>query len=105
VGTTHPAEQDITLVIRADNGRDSDGNQILAGTQVTVRGLFAPGSSSELIQGQDTAIAHPSVILFPPLPTISARDGVIVNGTPYEVDGQPEQWQPGTVVRLMNVTG
>jgi hypothetical protein len=101
-------------VQRVKTGADAYGNDVWAETPVSVDAVFAPGSSSELIQGQDTVLTHPSLYLptdSPPAPT----DRVTVDGVIYDVDGQPDVWpaspftgrQPDypIVVRLLNVTG
>jgi hypothetical protein len=101
-------------VQRTVTGTDAYGNDLYGETTVSVGAVFAPGSSSELIQGQDTVLTHPSLYLplsSPPAPT----DRVVVDGVTYDVDGKPEVWpaspltgwQPDypVVVRLLNVTG
>lgn len=101
-------------VQRTVTGRDDHGNDVYTETDVSVDAVFVPGSSSELVQGQDTVLTHPTLYLPadpPPAPT----DRVVVNGVTYDVDGTPQMWpaspftgwQPDypVVVRLLNVTG
>lgn len=100
-----PAERDIVLVRRAVIGEDELGDDLYGETRSTVRGLFAPGGTSELVQGQNTVITQPTAYLFPPVPDLSAVDAVEVDNDRYEIDGDPGVWDPGVVLRLQRVTG
>lgn len=108
---TFPLGAQITLVTRAKSGTDSYGNDVYGETTTTVVGAFAPGGSSELIQGQDTVITQPTVYL-PAGTDVTSVDEVEVNGLRYLVDGEPNAWvspftgwAPGVEVRLERVTG
>lgn len=101
----------VTVVTRTASGRDADGNTTWTETSVTVTGAFAPGGSSELIQGQDTVITQPTVYL-PSGTAVQPTDRVTVAGLTYEVDGSPNEWiNPftgsdfGVEVKLQRVTG
>lgn len=123
-----PYGEKLVLVTRTVTGRDSYGNDVYGLTTTVVVGAFAPGGSSELIQGQDTLIANPTVYL-PAGTAVGGVDAVVRNptlngdqpvldgdGKPlgdwYEVDGPPAVWSspltgwsPGVEVRLERVTG
>lgn len=122
----------VALIARAISGEDAFGNDIYAEIVSACRGVFAPGSSSELIQGQDTVIDKPTVYL-PTGTDVSAVDAVIPQavtdstgalildgtgkpqGVRYNVDGSPDAWPPSpfsgwvadfsVVVVLEKVTG
>lgn len=104
----------VTLNKRVKSGQDALGNDTFTTTAATVAGVFAPGGSSEQVQGQDVVITQPTVYLLTGT-DVSAVDSLTVNGLAYEVDGQPEDWPPSpfsgwqpdysVVVRLRRVTG
>lgn len=105
----------VTLITRTVTGRDQYGNDQYGETSTTVGGVFAPGGSSELVQGQDTVISKPTVYL-PAGTGVSAVDAIVVGGLRYTVDGQPADWTAGSpftgwvpqfpvVVQLQRVTG
>jgi hypothetical protein len=105
--------QPITLLKRVKRTQpDSFGNDVFdAVPQVTVTGAFNPGTSVELVQGEDILTTQPTVML-PPGTQVAAIDAVQVDGLVYEVDGSPNApvnpftgWQPGVVVKLKRVTG
>lgn len=108
---TFPYGKAITLVTRAVTGRDVYGNDVYGETTTTVVGAFAPGGSSEQVQGQDTVTTQPTAYL-PSGTDPTAIDALEVDGQRYEVDGDPQSWQspytgwaPGVAVRLQRVTG
>jgi len=108
---TFPFAQTVTVVKRVKSGTDSFGNDVFTTTQVDVPGAFNPGTSAELVQGQDLLTVQPSVYL-PPGTDVAAIDAVQVGGLLYEVDGSPNAWtnpytgwNPGTEVKLRRVTG
>lgn len=94
-------------------GQDAYGNDTYTTVTVSVDAVFAPGGSTEVVNGQDLVVTQPTVYL--PLPAPAALDAVTVDGQDYEVDGQPETWPPSpfsgwqpeypVVVRLRRVTG
>jgi hypothetical protein len=101
----------ITLVKRVKGVPDALGNDTWMTVQTAASGVFNPGGSAELVQGQDLLTVQPTVYL-PPATDISAVDAVIVFGDTYEVDGRPNRWQspfsawsPGVEVKLKRVTG
>ncbi|MGZ6852469.1 MAG: hypothetical protein ACXVGC_00140 [Mycobacteriaceae bacterium] len=102
----------VTFHTRTASGKDAYGNTTYTETNVDVPGCgFNPGGSVELVQGQDMVRTQPEVYA-PPGTVVSAVDQVTVNGTRYDVDGQPVTvtnpftgWQPPVVVRLKAVTG
>jgi hypothetical protein len=51
--------------------------------------VVSPRNSSELVQGQDTAILG-LMVMMPGTPSITAVDRVRVNGVVYVVDGPPQ---------------
>lgn len=104
----------VTLITRTVTGRDADGNDVYGETSLSVPAVFAPGGSSELVQGQDTVIYKPTVYL-PAGTDVTAVDALEIGGQPFEVDGQPQDWSAGSptgwvpdfpiVVQLERVTG
>lgn len=102
----------VTLVSRTVNGTDADGNDVWAETTTDIkRCAFDPGASSEVLQGRDTVITQPTLYL-PRAVAVTPTDQFVVNGRRYDVDGSVDPytnpftgWSPGTVVRLMEVTG
>lgn len=110
---TFPVGIPVTIIKRTRNGRDSMGNDVWTETRTDTRGVFNPGSSVELVQGQDVLTIQPTLVV-PVGTAIASTDAVEVptGGDPYEVDGAPAApqspftgWQPGVVVRLRRVTG
>lgn len=83
----------VTLNKRVKSGTDAFGNDVYAATASTVAGVFAPGGSSEQMQGQDIVITQPTVYLLTGT-DVSAVDSLTVNGLAYEVDGSPNAWPP-----------
>ena len=103
-----------TFVIhsRGVTGRDADGNDVYGDTDTTTTGVFAPEGSTELIQGQNTVLTHPTIYLEDGAPVPSPTDQVTVRGVRYDIDGQPQVfhnpftgYEPGAVVKLMGATG
>lgn len=108
---TFPFGKVITLVKRTKGVPDAYGNDTWTTSASTVHGAYNPGSSSELVQGQDVLTIQPSVYL-PAGTSVAALDAVQVDGLTFEVDGQPNAWvNPftghafGIEVRLKRVTG
>jgi len=89
-----PAGQTVTLVTRtlADE-KDADGNDVYTETTTDVPNVPVwPRGASELVQGQDTTITGLSCLL-PPDVDVTAIDAVKVNGSTYEVDGEPQPYR------------
>lgn len=97
-------------------GRDGDGNSTYTPATFAVPGcVFAPGGSTELVQGQDLVIDQPTV--YAPTGTaVGAPDSVIVPGYgTFDVDGAPQVWPPhpmtgwqppnSVVIKLKDVSG
>jgi hypothetical protein len=108
---TFPFGQPITLIRRVKAALDAFGNDTWTTTTATVSGAFNPGTSVELVQGEDLLTTQPTVML-PPGTQVNALDAVQVDGLVYEVDGSPNSpvnpftgWAPGVVVKLRRVTG
>jgi hypothetical protein len=124
---THPATHIMALIVREDSGRDEYGNQIRSETAVQVVGLFAPGGSTESTAGEDRVVTQPRMLLQPGQTIPSAIDAAVpdpvlvldgdgvlqfdldendlVQGDRFDVDGAPEVWEPGVVVKLIRQTG
>ena len=95
--------------------QDGYGNDVPGTpTETPATGAFAPAGSTELIQGQDTVIANPTVYLTDGSPIPKATDKIRreATGETFLVDGQPLVFhnpftgdEPGAVVRLERVTG
>jgi hypothetical protein len=108
---TFPFGQAITLIRRVKAAPDAFGNDTWTTATSTVSGAFNPGTSVELVQGEDVLTTQPTVML-PPGTQVAAVDAVQVDGDIYEVDGSPNApvnpftgWAPGVVVKLKRVTG
>ena len=101
----------VSLVRRSKSGTDAYGNDVFATTSTVVAGAFAPGGSTEQVQGQNVVITQPTLYL-PPGTDVSAVDAIDIDGDRFEVDGTPTDWvnpftgwNPGVEVRLKRVTG
>ena len=111
----HPFGETVTLISRTVTGQDADGNDVFGLVETRVPGsVFAPFGSTELIQGQDTTIANPTIYLGDPAVVPKASDKVRrENGDVYDIDGEPQVFPPnpftgevvGAVLRLERVTG
>ena len=108
---TFPFGQSVSLVKRTKSGVDAFGNDVFTTTSTVVSGVFAPGGSSEQIQGQDVIVSQPTVYL-PAGTDVAAVDAIDINGDRFEVDGSPNDWRnpftgwrPAVEVRLRRVTG
>lgn len=100
----------------AATGRDALGNDTFSPSDQSVTAcMFAPGGSTELVQGQDQVTDQPTV--YAPTGTdVGAPDSVTVPGYgTFEVDGLPQAWPPhprtgwqpsnSVVIKLKRVTG
>lgn len=109
---TFPFGPMTTWIQRTKNGTDALGNDVWTTTETDVQAQwFDPGTSAELVQGQDLVTTRPSVG-YPPGTAVRAVDAVRVSGVTYEVDGSPNSYKNaitgrdyGVVVRLRVVTG
>lgn len=111
---TYPFAQTVTWVSRAVTGADDYGNDTFTETSATVDGaIFAPGGSTELVQGGDMVIQQPTLYNIDPSLAVKPTDVFTVGGDRFEVDGEPQKYQPnpfdgwqvGLVVKLRKVTG
>ena len=101
-----------TIVSRAVTGQDADGNDVYGDTETTTTGAFAPQGSTELIQGQDTVLTHPTIYLVAGASVPKPTDRIRARGVLYDIDGDPQVFhnpftgeEPGPVLRLLRVTG
>lgn len=108
---TFPFGRSVSLVRRSKSGTDAYGNDAFTTTSTVVRGAFAPGGSTEQVQGQNVLITQPTLYL-PAGTDVSSVDAVDIDGDRFEVDGSPNDWtspftgwSPGVEVRLKRVTG
>jgi len=97
---------------RSVTGRDVDGNDVYTSTDITIEACgFAPGGSTELVQGQDIVTVQP--MIFAPAGTIvKPIDQFTARGVLYDVDAGSNDWRspftgwnPGVVIKLKEVTG
>lgn len=100
-----------TIHTRDVIGQDGDGNDVYGDVDTATSGAFAPVGSTELIQGEDVTLTHPTLYLSDGAPVPKATDEVTARGTRYQVDGEPQVFhnpftgdEPGPVVRLLKVT-
>lgn len=107
-----PFPETFSIVTRAVTGQDADGNDVYGETEIAAFGAFAPEGSTELIQGQETVLTHPTIYLNPESPVPSPTDKIRARGVLYDVDGDPQVFhnpftgdEPGPVLRLLRVTG
>lgn len=107
-----PFPESFTIHSRTVTGQDGDGNDVYSDTNTSTSGAFAPEGSTELIQGQNTVLTHPTVYLEDGAPVPAATDQMTVRGVRYDIDGEPQVfhnpltgYEPGAVVKLLRVTG
>lgn len=86
-----PFAVQVTLHRRTLTGaRNSYGDATYTDATTATWGVFNPGASS----GPDnTAVDLQPVVYLPAGTDVSYLDAVTVNGTTYEVDGNPNDWQ------------
>lgn len=101
----------VTLVTRTKGAPNDFGNDTWTETGRVVLGAFAPGTSTEQVQGKDSLTVQPTLYLGPDV-DVSYLDAVIVDGLKYEVDASPNAyahaltgWTPGIEVKLRRATG
>lgn len=101
----------ITITSRTRSGTDAYGNPEWTETSTTVTGAFAPSAGSESTNHQDQVVNQPQAFL-PYGTAVDSTSKLTINGTSYEVDGDPEHWsspftgwQGGIRVPLRLVTG
>ena len=101
----------VTLVRRQSNGLDALGNDTWAETPVVVQGVYAPGGSTETMQGRDS-VTTTGIVYLPAGTPVDALAAVDIDGERFEVDGEPTVWRhaltgwtPGVEVRLRKARG
>lgn len=107
-----PYRTPVTLVRRTKGPwPDSFGNDVYTESTSAVWAVYAPGSSTEQVQGRDTVTTTATIYLDAGT-DVAAIDAVIVAGQRFEVDGAPTTWSspltgwtPGIEVRLRGVVG
>lgn len=109
---TPPFAETMAILTRSVTGQDGDGNDVYGTTEIPTTGVFAPQGSSELVQGQELVLTHPTVYLSSGVAVPSPTDKMRVHGVVYDVDGTPQVFlnpftggAPGPVVKLVEVTG
>lgn len=110
---TFPVGIPVTLIKRVKGAPDAYGNDTWTEARTDTRGVFNPGTSAELVQGQDVLTVQPTLVV--PVGTdVAFTDAIEIptGGDRYEVDGSPNNminvftgWNPGITVRLRKVTG
>ena len=104
------AGDQITVVVVRPPKKDGFGDP-LPGSAVAfeIPGcLFAPGPTTEVLDGANQVQADGAVYAPPGPPSTDVRPGdqVLVRGDLYEVDGKPQDWGGAGVVILLNlITG
>lgn len=97
----------VTLITRTVTGRDADGNDVYSDVTSTASGgaVFAPGGSTEQLQGQDLVVSSPRFIWINVIPNLTAVDAIQrANGDKYEVTGTPEYYvHPRTGRQVLQV--
>jgi len=108
---TIPYPMTVTLVRRTKGTPDSLGNDTWTEGATPVAAIYAPGSSSEQVQGRDS-VTTTATVYVPATTDVRAIDAVIVAGKRYEIDGDPTTWTspltgwtPGIEVRLRRNAG
>lgn len=82
-----------SLVTRAKTGEDSDGNDILGETTVSVPAVFAPAGSVESVAGRDLVIDSDTFYLAAAAGLSPDAFGAIdYQGQRFEINGSPQLW-------------
>lgn len=103
----------VLLLQRSATGKDALNAKTYSYLPVPMPGaVFAPGTTTELVQGQDLVTTQPTVYAPPGLPVATPVDRMQVDGVTYEVDGGGDVWtdpwedaQVGQVIKLEAVAG
>lgn len=96
----------VTLITRTVTGRDADGSDAYSEVTSTAGGaVFAPGGSTEQLQGQDLVVESPRFIWVNTVPDLTAVDAIQrASGDKYEVTGTPEYYvHPRTGRQVLQV--
>lgn len=106
-----PFTQPLGLVTRVKTGVDGDGNDQYGEVTEIVGGVFVPGGTSEMTEGQDRTVTSPSALL-PHGTDVTALDAIVYGDNRYEINGDPsdwvspfDDWAPGIQVQLHKVAG
>jgi hypothetical protein len=101
----------VTLVRRTKGAPDALGNDTWTTSASTVQGVYVPGTSVEQIQARDSLVVQASVLL-PAGTDLRHLDSVVIDGTTFDVDGEPIDWEhpltgwrPGVQVNLRRAEG
>ncbi len=100
--------EDITIVRPAPLDKFGDPIPDSASTETVSSGwLFAPGGSTELLDGQNSVDWDAQLYRLGPDggEDIQPSDQVRVRGELFEVVGRPAVWTAGTVINLRRFTG
>ena len=101
-----------TITVRRPGGTDQRGDPEPAVEHTVTGCAFAPRSSTEATDRRDTVVIG-LTLYAPPDADIQATDKIVrANGTVWEVDGEPGDWQtpftgwhPGLQIAVKRVTG
>lgn len=112
---TYPAAVPVQHIARtiAPAGSSYTGTKYVEAAPVATTAVFAPGGSTETVQGGDTVITQPTLYGVDETLAVTALDVFVIGGDRYEVDGDPQAgfqspfsgWRPGVVVQLRKVSG
>lgn len=102
----------VVLVRRTKGPLDALGNDTyIDSASAPVNAVWAPGGSTEQIQGRDT-LTITGTLYVAAGTNLSHLDAVLVNGQRFEVDGDPIDWRspltgwaPGIEVRVRRAAG
>lgn len=107
----------VTITTRTQTGTDAYGSPIYATTSITRRGVFAPSTGVENVNGEDRVVSQPQVLFTGQAAAdvaaiVDSSSQVTVRGRAYEVDGEPADWRfqfsgrrAGVQVPLKRTTG
>lgn len=102
----------MTLIRRTVSGRDEYNNDTYSETKQAVSGcVVQPSGSSETIQFTDQ-VSTDLAVFIPAGIDVSPVDAIEIDGTRYEIQGQPSEWRSPfsgntspTQLRVTKVTG
>jgi hypothetical protein len=99
--------EDIVIVRPAPRDKFGDPTGDPAIESASSGWLVAPGSSTELHEGQNSVDSDVDLYRLgaPGSEAIGPADQIRVRGVLYEVVGNPAVWSLGTVIRLRKFTG
>jgi hypothetical protein len=115
--TAPPFTFTVTFLTKGEpTGKDGYGNDTYTPTPTVVPGcVFAPGGSTESVQGQDRVIDQPTVYAPTGTPATAYDQATVPGYGTCDVDGKPGAWPPNpftgwqppnsVVIKLKAVTG